>query len=151
MADKNRNSFRVVALASGFFGATASCFAKFAFDPNSVIALGARNAWAAGNATAEQRDGITASLLLELLARACCLLLMIACNAIMLGSFVQGMKESGSIAGTALSSAANFGSSALYGYILLGEHFSVQWWCGFAMVILGVILLSSIPVHEKKD
>jgi len=32
-----------MALLSGFLGATASCFAKFAFDPDSAIAVQARS------------------------------------------------------------------------------------------------------------
>lgn len=83
------------------------------------------------------------------LTRALCFLLMIGCNAGMLGSFLSGLEESGSISGTALSTAANFSVSAFLGYLLWGEQFSLQWWLGFSMVILGVLVLSTKSDSKK--
>jgi drug/metabolite transporter (DMT)-like permease len=81
---------------------------------------------------------------------------MLVCNALMLGSFVKGMQECGSVAGTALSSAANFSVSAFIGWLLFREEFSSRWWLGFAMVLIGTILLFGIQAKEdekvhKKD
>ena len=132
-------SVRFVALLSGALGATASCFAKFALDPDSSLVIFARN-------LLESRANETVLLAVEyIVVRAFCLILMIACNALMLGSFLRGMQESGSVAGTALASAANFVVSAFYGYLIFAEDYvsSPQWWLGFAMVIAGVTLLSS--------
>jgi drug/metabolite transporter (DMT)-like permease len=56
------------------------------------------------------------------------------------------MQESGSVAGTALSSAANFAASAFFGAALFDERFSLQWWSGFCMVVLGSMLLSTVRV-----
>ena len=44
-------------------------------------------------------------------SRGICLLLMIGVNAVMISSFLDGMNESGSVAGTSLSTAANFSCS----------------------------------------
>ena len=109
------SSFRGVALLSGALGApTASCCAKFAFDPDSSVALFARN-------LVKNQDDFVQKLVEYFLVRGLCLLLMIACNALMLGGFLRGMEESGSVAGTALASAANFCVSAIYGYVLFAE------------------------------
>ena len=48
---------------------------------------------------------------MSLLARGLCLLCTIGTNALMIGSFLDGMNESGSVVGTALSTAANFSCS----------------------------------------
>jgi hypothetical protein len=80
------------------------------------------------------------------LVRGVLLWAMIACNALMLASFVQGMNASGSVAGTALSTAANFACSAALGYLLWNEHYSRTWWSGFGMVVLGTYLLSTVGI-----
>jgi drug/metabolite transporter (DMT)-like permease len=79
-----------------------------------------------------------------LVYRAICLIAMLACNAMMLGSFVQGMQESGSVAGTSLSNSANFIVSAAMGWLLFQEEYSRMWWFGFCLVLLGTLLLSNV-------
>lgn len=125
---KQKNKIPIAALLSGTLGAVASCLGKFAMDPSAFP---------------PDTFGY--------LARAFCFLLMLGCNAGMLGSFLSGMEESGSVAGTSLSSAANFSVSALLGYVLWGEHFNLQWWFGFSMVILGVLLLSTSSSSSSRD
>jgi len=141
-------SVRGLALLSGFLGATASCFAKLAFEPDSF----------ASNWVRTLCEGYSDNVCwyAALVPRGLCIAAMIACNAFMLGSFLEGMEESGSVAGTALATAANFAVSALHGYVLWEERFSIQWIIGFTMVIAGVMLLSSvrvqsIPQQTKKD
>ena len=51
---------------------------------------------------------------MALLSRCLCLLLMIGLNAGMMSYFLDGMNESGSVAGTSLSTAANFSCSVSY-------------------------------------
>jgi MFS family permease len=70
---------------------------------------------------------------------------------LMLASFVQGMSESGSVAGTALSTAANFSCSAALGYMLWSEHYSRTWWFGFGMVLLGTYLLSTVGIVHVEN
>ena len=53
-------------------------------------------------------------------SRGICLLLMIGVNAVMISSFLDGMNESGSVAGTSLSTAANFSCSVSIYYVLVG-------------------------------
>lgn len=79
-----------------------------------------------------------------------CFVLMLILNAYMIASFLRGMKESGSVVGTALSSGANFVFSALYGYILWGERYSQTWWIGFSTVMAGVFLLTTTVAAESK-
>jgi len=127
-----------VALLSGVLGATASCLAKLAFG-SSLQGVQARcerllpsynNAWCC--------------YWIELvLVRGLGVAGMVACNAGQLGTFLEGMEAAGSVAGTALSTAANFAVSACFGNVLWGERFSTTWWTGFAMVMAGVMILSS--------
>lgn len=79
-----------------------------------------------------------------------CFVAMLILNAYMIASFLKGMKDSGSVVGTALSSGANFVFSALYGYILWGERFSQTWWIGFSTVMAGVVLLTTAVAAEPK-
>jgi drug/metabolite transporter (DMT)-like permease len=145
-------SVRGLALISGFLGAAASCFAKFAFEPDlqsvqwirsscPVAFLQEASLFFRWNETELSLCNVA-----ELFPRGLFLLAMIACNATMLGTFLEGMQESGSVAGTALSSAANFAASALFGAALFDERFSSQWWLGFSMVVVGSMLLSTVRV-----
>jgi hypothetical protein len=71
-------------------------------------------------------------------------------NGFMIAYFVKGIQASGSVAGPALTSAMNFIASATYGYFLWGETFSEQWWMGFAAVLLGVLLLTTVPATQSE-
>jgi drug/metabolite transporter (DMT)-like permease len=137
-----------IALLSGSLGALASCFAKGTF----AEAIGMPPAWFDAD---EHNDNHTSHpyitvWILFLACRGLCLLAMVACNALMLGCFVEGMQESGSVAGTALASAANFIVSAFLGWFLFQEDHSSLWWYGFAMVLVGTVLLSNIKAIESK-
>lgn len=143
-----RLSVRFLSLSSGFLGATASCLGKFALDPDSFVALWTQQHLCRSDSLVH---GWWWCWAVALIARGACLVGMITCNAFMLSSFVQGMVESGSIAGTALASAANFAVSALYGYWLWNERFPLQWWIGFSMVLAGVTLLSTVQVVDVKN
>lgn len=72
-------------------------------------------------------------------------------NAMMLGAFLSGMEESGSVAATGLATAANFGTSAIFGIWLWNEQVNEMWLAGFILVVCGVLLLSQVrSVDEKK-
>jgi drug/metabolite transporter (DMT)-like permease len=145
----------LTALISGALGATASCLAKFAFDSSVSSAIVDNNTLITEWFCTEQVGSIQFSIpgtnnnvnlcfLIQLiLLRGICFAGMILCNAFMLGTFLKGMEESGSVAGTALSTAANFIISACYGYLFWNELFSSSWWIGFGMVVLGVMLLAN--------
>ena len=73
---------------------------------------------------------------------------MLLLNAYMIASFLKGMNESGSVVGTALSSASNFTCSAIFGYFVWNERFAAAWWFGFVSVLTGVLLLSTVQTPE---
>ena len=79
-----------------------------------------------------------------LLPRIIGFILVLIVNALMVAYFIKGIQASGSVAGPALSSATNFISSAIYGYVLWGELFNPTWWIGFTLVLLGVMILSTV-------
>jgi len=83
--------------------------------------------------------------------RIACIVAMIVTNAYMIASFLKGMKDSGSVAGTSLSTAANFASSAAYGKLLWDEPMNGTWCLGFSCVLLGVVILSSVTTAETSD
>lgn len=76
---------------------------------------------------------------------------MLILNAFMIASFLKGMKHSGSVVGTALSSGANFVLSALYGNVIWKEQFSLTWWIGFATVMAGVLLLTTVTTDTETN
>jgi hypothetical protein len=146
---RRRRSVRALALWSGFLGATASCAAKFAFsapkygDADEGIVL----------SSSFLPQGVA---LASVAFRVCAVALMILCNAGMLGSFLEGMEESGSVAATSLSSAANFVASAAYGHYVWGERLDSRadgaalYAGGLVMIVSGVLLLSTVQTKSTK-
>eukprot|EP00536_Pseudo-nitzschia_multiseries_P003445 jgi/Psemu1/185854/e_gw1.53.152.1 len=150
------------ALWSGFLGASASCFVKMGTGGNHSSPLlqlvqthickrAVVQAWL-GDLDEDLLRGIHlvdyCELLIVLPVRLACIAAMIVSNAYMLASFLRGMKESGSVAGTSLSTAANFASSAMYGKLLWNEPMNTKWCFGFACVLIGVVILSSVTTAE---
>ena len=74
----------------------------------------------------------------------------------MMATFLDGMNESGTVAGTALANAANFTLSAIYGVLFFEESITALWLIGFAMILTGAWILSTIQLKgnsnvEKKE
>ena len=155
------------AVVSGLLGASASCIGKIALDPESLVQSKARgicNRFVPPDATISILGTLMQSehacKVVEVCIRGVCLLLMILTNAAMLATFVDGMNESGTVAGTALANAANFSLSAIYGVIFFEESITTMWMVGFAMILVGAWILSSIQLkgsnvdanvkHDKK-
>ena len=121
-----------IALWSGTCGAIASSLAKLAF---------------ANNTTSPSSTDDAVVLLIfhswsDLLFRAVCLISMIGCNVFAVGAFVQGMEESGSVPGTALTTAANCVVSAILGVLVWGDDPpDISVWIGILMVLLGIGIL----------
>ena len=142
-------------LLSGVFGAVASCLAKLAFSADTFLVLWTHHACETINtATSTLLSGPLQGRchLLVILVRALCFVGALALNIFMAGSFLEGMEESGSVAGTALSNAANFGVSSMLGFFLWQEEFSTTWLFGFSLVILGTFLLSTVSAGpSEKD
>ena len=142
------------ALLSGAFGATASCLAKFAFSPDTFLTQWTLQACEPHLSAIEQCQ------ILAMVVRTLCFVGTLALNIVMVGSFLEGMEESGSVAGTSMSSAANFVVSSLLGFLLWDEDFSNTWLIGFSCVIVGTLLLSTVKAgsptssnteKQKKD
>jgi drug/metabolite transporter (DMT)-like permease len=142
--DRRKQRFGRYALSSGVLGATASCCAKFALDPDSPVFQTAHDLICTqfGTDVVIAEHHRACYWIAFVVGRGFCLVCMIFCNGYMLGTFLRGMEESGSVAGTALSTAANFLTAATYGCILWNERFTLLWWVGFTMVCVGVALLS---------
>lgn len=133
-----------LAIVSGILAATASCLAKFALSPESPVRLWGREFCEHHVVTFLVTKEVEACTVLEWVPRFFCLGLMVAMNVVMVGAFLEGIEESGSVAGTGLASAANFGASALYGILLFDEKVDAKWFGGFSLVMVGVFLLSTV-------
>jgi uncharacterized membrane protein len=88
-------------------------------------------------------------LLPSLMVRVLCFVGMLVTNMAMLATFLDGMIESGSVAGSALSTGTNFVTSAILGVIFFQEKTSVQWYIGFVMVLSGTVLLSQVKTTQN--
>jgi hypothetical protein len=103
-------TFNKQAIVSGALGATASCIAKLALAPDSPVPSTV-HAICIANINANNMDNLKLCTFIALLARGGCFVCMMGVNASMIYLFVDGMSESGSVVGTALSTAANFSFS----------------------------------------
>lgn len=83
--------------------------------------------------------------------RIVCFIAMLLMNAYMLAAFLKGMQHSGSVVGTAITTACNFATSALWGALVWNERFVSTWWLGFFCVMAGVLLLSSVQQPTSED
>ena len=85
--------------------------------------------------------------------RVCCIVAMVVLNAYMIASFLRGIQESGSVVGTALSTASNFITSVILGSVVWNEHkhLTTTWYVGFSCVLLGVMLLSNVQQQQQQQ
>lgn len=134
------------AILSGAFGATASCLAKVAFSSNTVITQTTLD-WCSKSVGKTNNNDICE--ILVYIPRGICFVGTILLNIGMIGSFLEGMEQSGSVAGTAITTGSNFVISAIYGFIFWNEIFSFTWLIGFCMVIIGTILLSTVQAADS--
>jgi len=140
------------AVLSGTLGATASFVAKLALAPDSPVPSAVHAYCITKLNMFDDDDDVLAWMWVcpsvSLVTRGICLLCMIGVNAIMFSSFLDGMEESGSVVGTALSTAANFSCSAMYGIIFFGEYVPPIWYFGAALIAMGMWLLSSVTLVD---
>lgn len=164
LSDTRRHSSPMThqrSLWSGCLGATASCLGKLALDADSMVVGQAKSLcrnnfdWYAMDDILfhEILGGIQADVsgcdIVGWMLRGALLLLMLLCNAWMLHHFLKGMEQSGSVAGTALSSAANFTVSAIYGYFIWREDiWNPKWGMGFLLVVVGMACLAQVTAQE---
>lgn len=101
------------AIISGALGATASSIGKLALSPESPVPSTVHSyCHIILNRYHDNEAGIEwICPYVSLGTRGVCFLCMIGVNLLMVSSFLDGMNESGSVVGTALSTAANFSFS----------------------------------------
>lgn len=76
---------------------------------------------------------------------------MLFINAVMVGVFLEGLVDSGSIAGTSLSLAGNFVASLAIGNSAWSEKsISPIWVVGVLVSVSGVLVLSGVSVETNK-
>jgi hypothetical protein len=116
------------AIISGALGATASSIGKLALSPESPVPT-TFNSYCRIILNRyylhDENDIGWICPYVSLGTRAVCFVCMICVNLLMVSSFLDGMNESGSVVGTALSTAANF-------------SFSVSFCCGVQVILFGV-------------
>lgn len=121
------------AVLSGALGATASLVGKLALASDSPAVFAVQSHSFCASHSVRPNDGMAwVCPLASLATRGLCLLCMIGINALMIGSFLDGMNESGSVVGTSLSTAANFScsvrvSSRCMYFLLYATHRSNTW------------------------
>ena len=60
-------------------------------------------------------------------------------------------QDAGSVSGVAVSTAANFIASALYGRFAFSEEVPPLFVAGLALVLAGIFLLSKVEVRKKEE
>mmetsp|Transcript_3381 Transcript_3381/g.5173 ORF Transcript_3381/g.5173 Transcript_3381/m.5173 type:complete len:153 (+) Transcript_3381:87-545(+) len=141
------------AIISGALGATASSIGKLALSPESPVPSTCHSyCHIFLNRYYPSETGIEwICPYVSLGTRVICFLCMIGVNLLMVSSFLDGMNESGSVVGTALSTAANFSFSALYGILFFGENVPISWFFGATLIAMGMYLLSSVTLTNDND
>ncbi|KAK0162339.1 hypothetical protein PV327_008684 [Microctonus hyperodae] len=113
-----------LAVISGCLGTAGSVFGKFA-------------------------GGLSTLSWIELMFKLIIYIIMITCNTISHVLFVNSLVSSkSSTPSTVVSSAVNYFSSALAGFIFFNESTSLLWWCGTSMVLLGLIVICKSSSNE---
>jgi hypothetical protein len=159
-------------LISGMLGAMASASAKFALTKEFPVPcwkwLCAMTTNTSTITSVAQPNEVLKMLIalpgkfIQLFSNNCCwimewsiriaaLLVTILLNAGMMGMFLKGMDDCGSVAGVGLSTAANFGTSAMLGkwlwkesLFLVGREEDRTYYLGLGMVVLGTLLLTNV-------
>lgn len=124
-------------IVAGIAGALASVVGKFAFDGDSaVVEIMHAGCTQVVPVTEVVCHGVALATRGGLFA---CMLML---NVMMLNMSVKGLRISGSVTATVLTSAVNFILSAVLGFAFFGEVLPPLWWAGACLIIAGVLLVS---------
>ncbi|XP_010535294.1 PREDICTED: uncharacterized protein LOC104810648 [Tarenaya hassleriana] len=75
--------------------------------------------------------------------------LVVLCNVVMWGCYVNSLRALSSLQATVTNFAANFLLSGLAGFFLFGESLSFRWFAGALSMIIGVLILSKSSIEKK--
>ncbi|KAF3321291.1 EamA-like transporter family [Carex littledalei] len=75
--------------------------------------------------------------------------MVVFCNVIMWGCYVNSLKALSSLQATVTNFATNFISSGFAGYFLFDEPLPSKWFIGAALIIIGVFILSISSTETK--
>ncbi|CAN8313761.1 unnamed protein product [Cochlearia groenlandica] len=75
--------------------------------------------------------------------------LVVLCNVVMWGCYVNSLRALSSLQATVTNFAANFLSSGLAGLFLFHEPLSLRWFAGALSITVGVVILSKSSVDKK--
>ena len=132
----NNSTIKKRAIISGFLGASASAFGKLGLSAY-LIDSGVTSWLARTCSQTNLMNEAWCDQVCNTAVRGICVIFMVFINAMMMGSFLEGLEESGSVAAVALSTASNFSVSALYGVLFFKEQVNMMWCVGFIMILIG--------------
>ncbi|KAG2304093.1 hypothetical protein Bca52824_032744 [Brassica carinata] len=75
--------------------------------------------------------------------------LVVLCNVVMWGCYVNSLRALSSLQATVTNFAANFLSSGFAGLFLFHESLSFRWFAGALSITIGVVILSKSSVGKK--
>ncbi|WZZ59530.1 hypothetical protein YC2023_059637 [Brassica napus] len=75
--------------------------------------------------------------------------LVVLCNVVMWGCYVNSLRALSSLQATVTNFAANFLSSGFAGLFLFHESLSFRWFAGALSITIGVVILSKSSVDKK--
>nr|GMD98440.1 Drug/metabolite transporter [Ipomoea batatas] len=75
--------------------------------------------------------------------------MVVLCNVIMWGCYVNSLKALSSLQATVTNFATNFLSSGLAGFLLFKEPLPLQWFAGAALIVAGVFVMSKSSIESK--
>eukprot|EP01094_Clydonella_sp_ATCC50884_P001700 TRINITY_DN11279_c0_g1_i1.p2 TRINITY_DN11279_c0_g1~~TRINITY_DN11279_c0_g1_i1.p2 ORF type:complete len:141 (-),score=42.04 TRINITY_DN11279_c0_g1_i1:128-550(-) len=136
----------VYATAAGLCAAGASVCGKTALDHEMVHALFSSAAAPLLSRLPLQHHSVLVVL------QAVTFLSVFLCNAMMVNLQSKALDLCPSVVAVITNSSANFFFSAVLGWLVFGEPLPLQWWCGAALISLGMALIhrSQADVEEKK-
>ncbi|XP_078154235.1 cell growth defect protein [Carex rostrata] len=102
--------------------------------------MGARGyAWAVAAGLNAALAAISAKLIASQIVKYC---MVVFCNVIMWGCYVNSLKALSSLQATVTNFATNFISSGFAGYFFFQEPLPSKWFIGASLIIIGVFILS---------
>lgn len=129
---------------TGVYSALASIFGKLSLTDDVLVAHS--NAFCSSSLSFKDHCHL---ILLSL--RGTSLIGMLACNILMLSTFLKAMACKGSLHVTVISSSVSFLLTGILGSLVLGEKINLKWFSGALLIALGVSCIASCSTPDRKD